>query len=73
MWSCLAILVFISTSNCSASVRQFIFQFDSIIELFCYGCDICISDMTRFKIEITTQHQFDETQVLLFGTYLQVV
>ena len=73
MWSCLAILVFISTSNCSASVRQFIFQFDSIIELFCYGCDICISDMARFKTEITTQHQFDETQVLLFGTYLQVV
>ena len=28
-----------------------IFQFDSIIELFCYGRDICIMDVTRFKTE----------------------
>ena len=26
-----------------------IFQFDSIIELFCYGHDICIMDVARFK------------------------
>ena len=38
-----------------------IFQFDSTTELVCYGCDIYITDVTKFKTKITTQHQFDET------------
>ena len=38
-----------------------VFQFDSTIELFCYGRDIRVTDVTGFKTEITTQHQFDET------------
>ena len=43
-----------------------VFQFDSTIELFCYRGDICVTSMTRFKMEITTHHQFDETYEYYF-------
>ena len=46
-----------------------IFQFAATIELFCYGHGICVTDITRFKSEITTQHQFDQTYIFMNTTF----
>ena len=47
---------------------QTVFRFDSTIELYCYARDIWVTDVIRFKTEITTQHHFDETYITFWNT-----